>query len=232
MPITIENETHWKSSDIRRIVRAAMAASDSDPSEDYLIQVHWQTLNASRSGVSVESLRDCTRIRLWLPKRGPKSPHSNAMLALAAAAIDANTTMLAISESYSIAHVLAYELYNYDGSGVTAADDERWTALYEARLLDTPPEWGDANKLIITKYKDPKKDGTYLEFVERRKREISRAEHDIERETGIMEKAKRRLKLAQARKTRAEKALKSAAERRYRRRDRLTIGLYGSHRGI
>jgi hypothetical protein len=205
--LTIENETHWKSSDILRIVRAAIAAAGADPKKKRLISVTWEDSNkAVMSGAIVDA---SSHIRIGLPKRGPKSPHANPMIVLAASAIPVDTTMLAVSESYRIANYLAFAMA-YE----TDIDDRLYRQLKDSYMSTNPPSWSNANKLIITKYKDPKKDGTYLSFVARKKKAIARAEADIEREHKAVKAAERRLKSAKARKKKAEKALRVAAERR------------------
>ena len=49
-------------------------------------------------------------------------------------------------------------------------DEETNNLLSHHSGTDNPPLWGVPADLIITKYKDPKKDGTYLEFVAKKKK--------------------------------------------------------------
>ena len=109
--LTIENVTHWKSSDILRIVRAARDEAGADPRRSRHVTVKWQTRNASRTSYRFVRQDDVpsTNITIWLPKRGSSVPHPNTMIALAAAGIDSSTPLLAVSESYFLANALVWE---------------------------------------------------------------------------------------------------------------------------
>jgi hypothetical protein len=228
MSLTIENETHWKKSDIERIVRDALKEADGDPSETRNVTVKYQRLGeGSRVSYVFYGLQERGEKRgsllILLPKRGPRNMHSNAMVALAAsraadlAGLDKDTTILAVSDSYFLANALAFEfakeaffLYE-DGDGKLA---RKRRDLSDRRRSIQCPSWGNPERLFITKYKDPKKDGTYLAKVKKKKTAIKRAETEIIKYEGELAAVKRKLKGAKARKKAAEKSLKDMAARR------------------
>lgn len=205
MGIRVKNQTHWKSSDVKRIVRAVLEALGLDRTKARCVTITWA--KASGPTCFVPSYND---IHVRLPKRGPRVMHSNEMVALAAAGIKSETQMLAVSVSYLLANQLAFGL--------------RWERVLPSELLqpvlrdrnsDMPPSWADdATKLVITKYKDPRKDGYFREFVDKKRKAIARAEKDIERAENDIKAAERRLFEARKRKRDAEKALRNARARR------------------
>jgi len=203
--LKIDNETHWKSSDILRIARVVIRFLGINPRVSRVLQVRWSPVGHSyvRFIGRTADDRAADIYSVFLPKRGPKEPHENAMIALAASTVRPDAETLAFSEGCRVVNGLIWAL----------AEDDR-DDYFDYRNSTTPPDWVDPTILWVSKYKDPKKDGTYREFVASKKKDIRRAEKDIERETAAMEVAKRRLKKAEARKKKAGKALKDAAARR------------------
>jgi hypothetical protein len=228
MTLKIENNTHWRSSDIERIIRIAMKRADADSGETRNVGVKYQP-KAGGSRISyiynrVDGAKEGAPgiLRINLPKRGPKRLHPNEMITLAAAAdiadagIAADAAVLAVSDTYFLANALAYEfakeaLVLYE---ISNEMQQRYEDLKPNARSVMPPDWCESSKLIVCKYKDPKKDGTYLDFVKKKKAAIKRAETDIAKAEGLLTTAKRKLKSAKDRKRKAEKALKDAAERR------------------
>jgi hypothetical protein len=236
MPIHIDNETHWRTPDIRRVVKAAFDESGEDPAWPIRVSVIFNTKRVtkrkrgprskktkatterpvSQTNCTIKRRPRSTLITLKLPKNGPKDIHDNSMVAIAAAAsARGEGQILAASHSFFLANFIAFNLTEgrADERGQYPSS-EKCLELGKMRTSTMPPAWADATKLVICKVKDPKLDGTYLDFVKKKKRAVSHAEVDIERETAVMQKAKRRIASAQKRKKAAEKALQSAAERR------------------
>jgi len=225
MPIIIENETHWRTPDIKRLVTAALGAAGADMSRRRTIKVVYnirkrkkkRTKSSKGPTISFVGKVDYTlsimtketRVTLMMPKTGPRDLHSNAMVAIAAAsAAPTDSALLSPKETFRLAHQLAYSF-----SGEASAATEQ-AILRDNFHSSMPPAWCDASKLLICKVKDPLKDGTYLAFVAKKETVVKRAETAIEKEVAAVEAAKRRLKSARDRKKKAEQALRSARERR------------------
>jgi hypothetical protein len=144
------------------------------------------------------------------------------MVALAANAavagkVDEDATLLPFSDVYFIANYLAYH-FAHETSRLYEDEEgklsERREVLREHYREVTPPNWADASKLFIAKYKDPLKDATFLDFVQKKETAIKRETTTIERLEKEIKSAQRKLRDARKRKKTAEKAIKSATERR------------------
>jgi len=213
----ITNGTHWRTSDIKRVMKSVLDRFNMPMSEVEEVAVEWQTGNASKASVKVDwpSASGSTTIpcvRLFLPKRGPKDHHQNAMLSIACSASqDPNAEVLAFQEVFRFVNILAFRLVDEwcIGGSVDRPQD-----IQSAVGTTAKPDWAPVETFQIAKYKDPLKDGTYLDFVAKKQKELRRAEADIERETANMETARHRIKLAEQRKKAAEKALRDAKARR------------------
>jgi len=224
VPIIIENETHWRTPDIKRLVTAALEAAGADMSRRRVIKVVYNirkrvgrmksskgptTSSISKVDYTYITTSKGVQVTLLMPKIGPKDLHSNAMVAIAAvAAAPTDATLLSPKETFRLAHRLAYH-FSKESSSTTE----------QGSLLDNfhstmPPAWCDASKLLICKVKDPLKDRTYLAFVAKKEAAVNRAKAAIESELATVEAAKRRLKSARERRKKAEQALRSARERR------------------
>ena len=214
--LTFENETHWKTSDVRRIVQAAAAEAQTDPKRRRVVRIRWQ-IKGSRvsyrvTGVDLNS--EETKVEIFLPRKGPKALHHNALIALAAAGIDADTPMLAVSDSYFVANALAFE-FSKEAVRLGAVDDNSKVKELEPQKRSTdPPPWADATKLVITKYADPVKDGAYVVFKEKKEAEIEAAQVRIDKYQAAVNKAERLLKRAKKDKKSAQDALAAAKKRR------------------
>ena len=111
--LTFENETHWRTSDVQRIVRLAMAEADTGMDEPRVVRVLYPKKPRSTKGTKQkrrkpngivtnpsvanvvfrtdllsetpkDSKDKTTEIIIYLPRRGSKDPHPVAMVALAA----------------------------------------------------------------------------------------------------------------------------------------------------
>lgn len=206
------NNTHWRTSDIKRFLHALLDRVNVARSEVGSVLVEWQTRNASKATAKAGFDGDSIHIALYLPKKGPKNHHKNAMLAVAcAAAQTTDAEVLAFQEVFRMANVLAFKLVDEWCHAGTVEDPDK---ILNAVGTTSKPDWAPIETFQIQKYKDPLKDGTYLDFVKKKQKAISRAEKDVERETERIAAAQRRLKLAEERKKKAQKALKDARSRR------------------
>ena len=86
----------------------------------------------------------------------------------------------------------------------------------EAQKRSTnPPAWaGDSTVLIITKYADPTKDGTYVAFKEKKEKEVSAAQARIDKYEAEVKRASKLLARAKKDKKKAQDALNAAKKRR------------------
>jgi uncharacterized small protein (DUF1192 family) len=205
--LTVENETHWKTSDIKRIIRSAINAAEADPKRPRQVKVTWQT-KGSRVSYRFTNRHDPegSKIFIYLPRKGPKLLHHNALIALAAAGIAAETPMLAVSDSFFLANALAWELSREVGMGDIA--------LKVLSRSTAPPSWTNSTTLIITKYADPKKDGTFVAFSKRKLKDIASADERIAKWQAELERAKKNLARAKKDKKKAATALAAAKKRR------------------
>lgn len=216
--LNIENETHWKTSDIRRIVRAALDEAEADIKRSRLVKVRWQSRGSRVSyrvtGANVDS--EETTVEVFLPRKGPKVLHHNALIALAAAGIDSSTPMLAVSDSYFIANALAYEFAKEAWQTDHADSNQKMRELEAERRGTSPPGWTDATKMIITKYADPTKDGSYVDFKAKKEKEIESADARIHKWEAELSRVQRNLNRAKKDKKKAQDALVAARKRRAR----------------
>jgi hypothetical protein len=209
--LTIENPTHWKSSDILRIVRAARDGAGADPKRRRHVTVKWQTRNASQTSYQFRAqVSDPvqTDITIWLPKRGPKVPHPSALTALAAAGIDSSTPLLAVSDSYFLANALAWEFAR------EACNGNLVSVLAPMKRSINPPSWGDGETLVISKYADPAKDGTFRDYVAKKEKAITAAQERIDKWTTELERSKRNLAHAKKDLKKHQTSLADAKKRR------------------
>lgn len=223
MPINIENDTHWRTPDLRRLVQAAIDASDMNKSRPVVVKAIYNVrrrkkrrgsksktpsiTSVSKLDVAIARRSRDTLVTFLLPKNGPRDIHSNAMVAIAASAgAPTAGSLLSASQTFCVAHRLVYEFSSHAFAVEEGFDD--------ALGSDMPPAWADATKLLVCKVKDPKQDGTYLAFVSKKEVALTRAETAIEKEVATIEAAKRRLKKARTRMKDIEKSLRSARERR------------------
>ena len=185
------------------------------PGSTVLVQVRRQTKG---SRVSFQFIRDVSTegdfiVRLLLPRKGPKVHHHNPLVAIAAASIDTSTDMLAVSDSYFIANVLAYSFLRA-GQEDQSIRDAKMPELEPMRRSTNPPAWGDGTKLIITKYADPLKDGTYRDFVKDKEHKLMLAKEREEKYAVAMAAAEKNLARARRDIKKIEKALADAKARR------------------
>jgi hypothetical protein len=216
MTIKIENETHWRSADIKRVIQAVIDANGS-PSIGLSAEVGW----ARSSTVSVKHEVTYGRrsevpnrhvaFRIKLPRRGPKNHHDNPMLAIAlSASLTGNETVFSMQEAFRMTNVIGH---------IVACLSVEPTAFSPTRLrpdvsVDAQPTWAPIETFMIQKYKDPKLDGTFRDFVAKKEKALTRADQDMKRAEVEAQKAMRRLKKAQARKKAAERSLQAARDRR------------------
>jgi hypothetical protein len=229
MSLHINNDTHWRTSDIKRIIQLALSEADADPGEDRKATIRYQKkgkgsrvsyvyyqVNGTKPG-------DPGALCVYLPKRGPKDTHPNAMVALAAsrdmatAGVDQDAVVLAVSDTYFLANAFAFEFAKeavllYEDSDGSMAN--KVSVLAQSRRSINAPSWCSSDKLFVCKYKDPRKDGTYLAFVKKKETAIKAATSRIENLEAEMASLKKKLTSARATKRRAEKALSAAKQRR------------------
>jgi hypothetical protein len=213
---TYENETHWKTSDVQRIVRAAVAEAGTSPKRQRIVRIKWQ-VKGSRVSYRVTGANPSTgetTVDVFLPRKGPKLLHHNALVALAAAGIDTDTPMLAVSDSYFIANALAYEFAKEATRLGEVDDNAKVQSLAPQKRSTDPPSWFDATKLVITKYADPGKDGTYVAFKEKKEAEIEAADVLIEKHQATIKKTQSLLNRAKRKKKAAQTAVAAAKKRR------------------
>lgn len=213
--LEIDNVTHWKTSDIRRLIRAAMAEGGGDPKPQRRVDVIYQP-KGQGSNISyifkpvadgqTEMMR---HIRIFLPKRGPKVPHHNAMVVLGAATIESKTPILAVSDTYFLGNALAWEFAKEEDFH---GDKEQ--ELRGMKRSTNPPDWQRNDNLIITKYADPKKDAGYLSFVKKKEKLVAGAQVRITKYRAEVAAAKKRLARANKDEKKALKALADAKKRR------------------
>ncbi len=160
MPLHIDNETHWRSSDIRRLVNACLNAAEADLSRKYKVvviyNVRHRKLRYKKSTMALTAISTIdlavsiwpldTFITIKLPKGGPRNIHSNPMVAIASsAAAPREGKLLSPSETYRLANNLAFMLSREDPANILMMD------LCDGRKSDMPPAWADAAKLLICK---------------------------------------------------------------------------------
>lgn len=211
MPIDIENATHWRTNDLKRVLKAAFEAGGVKPDAKCSVSINW---TGQRAKVVVLNSGTNPHMVIGLPRRGPKDPHRIPMMAVALAAVEVpeGATVLPLAEVFRMANLVAYycikaRQYDYD--------PDHLTPFVEAAMTqDHPPKWAPVETFIVQKYADPTKDGTYQDFVRKKERLLRRAEQDIARYEKQMKAAEAKLKKAQARKRSVERSLQAARARR------------------
>ena len=203
--LTIENETHWKSSDVKRIVLAAMEAAGADVTKKRTLRIQHDATTSYRVRMSTNS-RHCL-VEVYLPKRGPSAPHPNQLIALAAAGLDSAAPILAVQDSFFLANGLAFA-FAQKGNLPTVK------TLRPAKNSNLPPPWANGTPFIITKYADPAKDSTYKAFVEKGEAKIQGALERVDKWATKAARAQKNLKRARKDLKAAEKSLKDAKQRR------------------
>lgn len=208
MSIKVEdNKTHWRSSDIKCLVEAAVSAA-GPTDKHYAVFVDWIKPGGS-TGVQHLTLGNLIRLIIRLPRRGPKDHHENPMLAIAlSAVVPESGTVLAMQEAFRVANTLGHIVT------VLSHDKNGPAKLRPDAAIDSQPTWAPIETFVIQKYKDPKLDGTFRDFVAKKEKALARAEKDAERAEAEVEAAQRRLKKAVARRKAAEKSLQAARARR------------------
>lgn len=225
MPIQVTNDTHWRTPDIKRLVKTSLTEAGADLTQTYKVEVSYNirrrkkkratkkrtkapaVQHVSTADVTVEDCRGFDRIVLKLPKLGPRDSHDNPMVAIATeAAAPGEGDLLAASECFRIANWLI----NYFWNDVAKAGEEYPIDHTSSEV----PAVGNAADFLLCKVKDPLQDGTYLDFVKKKEAQLKRAHTSIEKETANIEAAKRRLGAARKRVKEIEKSLKGARERR------------------
>lgn len=226
----IENATHWRTSDIKRIVRLALARAGGDTRLTRNVNVDYlsKRRNGNTSVVRVKltgalkiynGKHQANTIWIYLPKRGPRDHHSNPMVTLAIATDIADAgfatddVVLAASQSYFLANYLAFR---FAEERIHLQDEvaENMRELEDNCRAVMAPSWADSKKLLIAKYRDPLKDGSFLGFMAKKEETIRRAEADMEKIDNEIAKLQDRRKRAVARKTQAAKAIRDAKKRR------------------
>jgi len=204
MKVSVEsNKTHWKSSDIKRLAKAALETAGC--TTGYCsIYIEWDGSTYWNIANLRDDVEEVCRLYIYLPRRGPKTPHPNALVALAASGIDASTPMLAIQDSFFLANDIYYSVAGTLGN----SPNSQWSR------STNPPTWWTGAPLIITKYADPAKDGTYQAFLEKSRKKMEKIARRIERWSAEQIRAEKNLKRAHREMNAAKASLKSAKARR------------------
>lgn len=216
----ITNETHWRTEDIRTLIQACVDLSKHKFKKIEVRVVYHQTRSTPRKkggksrvtqhsniAYSCSTLGRGLKLKVLLPKNGPRELHDVPMVAIAAAsAAPTNGTLLAPSETFSFANELAYDLCTRIVRDIYKLGD--------AHDSNLAPTWAPVEKFLICKVDDPKQDGTYLAFVKKKTTALKRAKSDVKREEKAIRDAQRRLKKAQERIKAIEKSLADAEARR------------------
>jgi hypothetical protein len=199
MGIDIRNETHWRSKDIKRLIMKAAEASDTTWGK-VIVRYHlggdvnWHVVRSSRT------------VKLALPKQGTRREHPNPLVALAAAAIDSKTPILPVQQTYVLANGLAWMMTSVVRGAL--ADQ----SLHNNSGSDLPPPW--APDIFIAKYADPLKDGTFVDFKEKKEKEIAKQQGIIDQWTPVLREAQQKIREAQAKQKKAKRSLANAKARR------------------
>lgn len=214
MPIDIENKTHWRTSDVTRIVRSALAEAGVAEDERVAVWVEWCKGPVAKVFHIFNKKHTLT---IGLPRRGPTVPHSNPMLSVALSAVDTpkDAALLAFSETFRLANNIAYIVADARRfvSGVASAERADRLAL-AASKPDQQPTWAPVETFMVQKYKDPKKDGTYIDFVLSKERKIAFLDKQIEKADAMVAEWQAKRKRFALKKAAAEKSLRLARERR------------------
>lgn len=208
----VDNRTHWRTSDVKRVVKAALERGEHPIAHVEIILITWTTGARAHSHAYTLGPKK-TVIKVSLPKKGPKHHHKNAMLAVACAAGQKETDaeVLAFQEVFRFANVLAYSV----AVGFEREKSvERLESLLQAVGTTAKPDWAPLETFQIQKYKDPLKDGTYLDFVAKKQKEIDAVQNTIVYQEGLFAEAKAAIKSAKKRKRVLERALQAARARR------------------
>lgn len=199
MPFEIENKTHWRTDDIRKLLAAAVSRGGNTKLVR-TVRVHHS--NKDTYAISGDGLD----IRITLCVVGPKR---SPLRALAEASYD-----VPIVDPHAVARILnglAYDFMHIDVGMM--GDPVLRQHLLADRFSSAVPSWAPKG-LVIRKYADPTKDTTYQRYVEKVEKDIANAERRVEQHTTALEKAKRGLNKAQRDLKKHQARLKSAKERR------------------
>jgi len=212
--LTIENETHWKTSDIKKIVRMAQQEAGCHGCVVTQVKVGWQRRESRVSYRFAREVDDDADyiVSIQLPRKGAKVQHSNPLVALAAEGISVDTLMLAVRDSYFLANALAYEFAR--ATADTTGEFERVESLSAMQRSTLPPPWADGTNIIITKYADPLKDGSYRDFVAEKQRKLDLAKEREKKYLAEMDSAEKGLKRARRDIRKIERAITEAKARR------------------
>ena len=154
MSLTITNETHWRTSDIKRLVTACIEAADGCDDWKRSVDVIYHTkrrrrrsnsrakgpvvIAVSRVDYEVKHEEKITKITLKLPKKGKKEIHSNPMIVIAvSAAAPGEGALLSVSETFWLARGLAYELTCEPDACMKEEEVERMGMMGQGRRMVT-----------------------------------------------------------------------------------------------
>jgi len=200
--LTVENETHWRTADILNIIRQALTSAGALASRKTEVLI----LFGMATNYSFTHHRWGRKIKIWLPKRGPKLTHTNPMIALAAAGIEVGTTLLAVQDSFFLANALYWEFCQECGNTAHLRSSKKHST--------NPPSWTQAESLIITKYKDPAKDAGFLALKADCEEKIASAQARVNKWDAEAKKANKLLKRAKKDLNEQTRRLREAKKRR------------------
>jgi hypothetical protein len=199
--LTVDNETHWRSRDVQRLVRGALDEVDLTKTGG-VIRLGYSKNARAQVRVEFYGSDNSVLVKLKLPKRGTTKPHPSALVALATAGVPTDAPLVPAQDVFCVANTLAAEL------GMATGDDSWFDRLHSIN----PPAWG--NDLFIAKYADPSKDAGYVSFVEKAEAKIEAAQARVDNWTEEKSRADKNLKRALRDLKAAQRSLKDAKKRR------------------
>ena len=159
--LTVNNETHWKSTNIGTLVRAALKHSKWKP-PTLTVNVCWSKPGNSYGEIGLSVMG--RRLELNLPKRGPRD---SSLTMLATAAVD-DQPVLAPSAVYCLVRTMAYHFMGaLDPDTMSNTLYDRKRALNRNKTSRVRPTWLP-NEIYIKRYakKKPPRKKSHLEQVE------------------------------------------------------------------
>jgi len=218
--LTFTNETHWRTVDFQRLVRAARAAVGFLGPMKVKIKF---CKGGPRPMVALfqDDSKLYSILTFRMPRRGARDPHPVAMVALAASyavksEVGEKTTLLAFSDVYFMANYCAYQLTKFRATheDLSVAEGARLMVFRSNAGDINCPDWMAPEKLYVTKYADPKKDASYKDFLKKKELVITNAEEIIANLRHRLDDLNTKLVKVEKRKRAAEKAIKAAKARR------------------
>ncbi len=210
----VKNETHWKTSDIGKLVRAALRYSGWKTTKNPKLRVKVGYSKPGNTYGELSQMLDLASHRkrtmmLNLPKRGPKD---DPITMLATTSVS-DEPVLAPSAVYSLARSLAEGFLNVrrQSKPLTPRYEKRRREIKTNAGSRVRPTWLPAG-LYITRYAKPKPP-VKKPFLEQVEEALGRAEARVEEWEGELEHAEDYLKRARRDLKREQKRMRDARKR-------------------